>query len=218
MVSRGRMKSVLEPMTESQRDARDVRARVARGENDARIDERLIRDFLDGKSDAFMHLVQRHQERIRNLIYSILGYTHVVDDLAQDIFIKVYQSLPNFRYQSSFATWLYRVTVNRCRDEIRRNRVRRIFRFDALPEWEHPVDSESTERTERVLINEALNTALQQLSESHRTVILLKEIEGLSYEEIAKVLHCGVGTVKSRLARARIRLKKLLQPYVEEEV
>jgi RNA polymerase sigma-70 factor (ECF subfamily) len=212
------MQSVLEPMTESPREARDVRAKAARGENDARIDERLIRDFLDGKSDAFMHLVQRHQERVRNLIYSILGYTQVVDDLSQDIFIKVYQSLPNFRYQSSFATWLYRVTVNRCRDEIRRNKVRRMFRLDTLHEREHPVESESTERTERVLVNEALNTALQKLSESHRTVILLKEVEGLSYEEIAKILQCGVGTVKSRLARARIRLKQLLQPYVEEEV
>jgi RNA polymerase sigma-70 factor (ECF subfamily) len=163
-------------------------------------------------------LVQRHQERVRNLIYSILGYTQVVDDLSQDVFIKVYQSLPKFRYQSSFATWLYRVTVNRCRDEIRRSKVRRMFRLDALHEREHPVEFESTERTERVLINEALNNALRQLSESHRTVILLKEIEGLSYEEIANVLQCGVGTVKSRLARARIRLKQLLRPYVEEEV
>jgi RNA polymerase sigma-70 factor, ECF subfamily len=211
------MLSVLVPMTESPREARGVRIKSTRGENDALIDERLIRDFLDGKSDAFMHLVERHQERVRNLIYSILGYTHVVDDLAQDVFIKVYQSLPNFRYQSSFATWLYRVTVNRCRDEIRRNRVRRMFRVDSLHEHEHPVESESTERTERVLVNEALNAALGQLSESHRTVILLKEVEGFSYEEIAKILQCGVGTVKSRLARARIRLKHLLQPYVEEE-
>ncbi len=212
------MHSLQNPMTESPGETRGTQAKAARGENDAKIDERLIRDFLDGKSDAFMHLVQRHQERVRNLIYSILGYTQIVDDLAQDVFIKVYQSLPNFRYQSSFATWLYRVTVNRCRDEIRRSKVRRMFRLESLQERDHPVESESTDRTERILVNEALNAALRQLSESHRTIVLLKEVEGLRYEEIAEVLQCGVGTVKSRLARARIRLKQLLQPYVEEEV
>jgi RNA polymerase sigma-70 factor (ECF subfamily) len=212
------MEALRYPMTQSPRGTHDTQAATARGENDAKIDERLIRDFLDGKSDAFMHLVQRHQERVRNLIYSILGYTQIVDDLTQDVFIKVYQSLPKFRHQSSFATWLYRVTVNRCRDEMRRSKVRRMFRLDTLHEREHPVETESTERTERILIDEALKSALQQLSESHRTVILLKEVEGLTYEEIAQVLQCGAGTVKSRLARARIRLKQLLQPYVEEEV
>ncbi len=193
-------------------------AKTARGDENKVADEMLVREFLDGNRDAFMHLVQRHQERVRNLIYSILGYSQVVDDLAQDVFIKVYQSLPNFRHQSAFSTWLYRVTVNRCRDEMRRNKVRRMFRLDSILEKDQPVETATTERAERILVDEALKHALQQLSESHRTIVLLKEVEGLSYEEIARVLQCGVGTVKSRLARARARLKSLLQPYVEEEV
>ncbi len=204
-------------MTDIPKDLGDPEAGTAKGDERTLADELLIREFLDGNQDAFMRLVQRHQERVRNLIYSILGYSQVVDDLAQDVFVKVYQSLPRFRYQSSFSTWLYRVTVNRCRDEMRRNKVRRMFRLEALSEQDHPVETSTTDRSERILIDEALKNALGKLSESHRTIVLLKEIEGLSYQEIAAVLNCGVGTVKSRLARARIRLKRLLQPYVEEE-
>ena len=205
-----------EAMTISHRSPKAIVAGSGNDVLSTTSDEECVKRFIGGERDAFVHLVHRHQERVRNLIFSILGYTQVVDDLAQDVFIKVYQSLPQFRFQSSFSTWLYRVTVNRCRDEMRRNKVRRVLRLDSLEEKDHPADLEATEKTERVIINDALNKALKSLSDIHRTMIILKEVEGMSYEEIAEVMKCGVGTVKSRLARARTRLKKELLPFVEE--
>ncbi len=205
-----------ETMTLSHRTPNSTRTQPGNGADGAASDEECIKRFLDGDENAFIDLVRRHQEKVRNLIFSILGYTQIVDDLSQDVFIKVYQALPQFRFQSAFSTWLYRVTVNRCRDEMRRNKVRRILRLDALEEDDHPADLEATEKTERVLVNDALNKALNSLTDTHRTMIILKEVEGLSYEEIAEAMNCGVGTVKSRLARARTRLKKVLQPFVEE--
>jgi RNA polymerase sigma-70 factor (ECF subfamily) len=180
-------------------------------------DEVLITLFQNGQQDVFRILVERHQERIRNLIFSIFHETAIVDDLAQEIFIKVYEALPTFRLDSSFYTWIYRITINRSRDEMRRRKVRRFLSFQTL------VDEANQELVSKMSVppedrdtKELVMLGLQSLPEKYRSAVILKDIEGMSYEEIAEILQCELGTVKSRLSRARTMLKKALQPLLEE--
>jgi len=125
--------------------------------------------------------------------------------------------LPRFRFESSFYTWLYRITVNKTRDELRRRKVRRMFSLDSamqIPDREF-TELLSTEQ-KSAEASEIVTKGLQLLPEKFRTPIVLKDIEGLSYEEIADVLQCRIGTVKSRLSRGRSMLRKVLKPLWEE--
>jgi len=181
-------------------------------------DEVLITLFQRGEKEVYRILVERYQERVRNLIYSIFHDSGMVDDLAQEIFIKAYEALPTFRLDSSFYTWIYRITVNKSRDEMRRRKVRRFLSFQTL------VDEANKELVAKLSVppeerdaKEIVSLGLQALPEKFRSAIILKDIEGLSYEEIAEILQCELGTVKSRLSRARTMLRKILQPLLEEK-
>lgn len=181
-------------------------------------DEVLITLFQHGEKEVYRILVERYQERVRNLIYSIFHDSGMVDDLAQEIFIKAYEALPTFRLDSSFYTWIYRITVNKSRDEMRRRKVRRFLSFQTL------VDEANKELVTKLSVapeerdaQEIVALGLQALPEKFRSAIILKDIEGLSYEEIADILQCELGTVKSRLSRARSMLRKILQPLLEEK-
>jgi RNA polymerase sigma-70 factor (ECF subfamily) len=180
-------------------------------------DEVLITLFQNGEREVYKIIVERYQERVRNLIFSIFHESEIVDDLAQEIFIKAYEALPSFRLDSSFYTWIYRITVNKSRDELRRRKVRRFLSFQTL------VDESNKELTSKLSvppeerdIKEIVSMGLQALPEKFRSAIILKDIDGLSYEEIAEVLQCELGTVKSRLSRARSMLRRKLQPLLEE--
>jgi len=180
-------------------------------------DDVLITLFQSGEDHVFRYLVERYMDRVRNIIYSILRESEIVDDLAQEVFIKVYEALPRFRFESSFYTWLYRITVNKTRDELRRRKVRRMFSLDSamqIPDREF-TELLSTEQ-KSAEASEIVTKGLQLLPEKFRTPIVLKDIEGLSYEEIADVLQCRIGTVKSRLSRGRSMLRKVLKPLWEE--
>ena len=181
-------------------------------------DEVLITLFQHGEKGVYKILVERYQERVRNLIYSIFHDSEIVDDLAQEVFIKAYEALPTFRLDSSFYTWIYRITVNKSRDEMRRRKVRRFLSFQTL------TDEANKEFTAKLSVppeecdaKEIVALGLQALPEKFRSAIILKDIDGLSYEEIADVLQCELGTVKSRLSRARSMLRKVLQPLLEEK-
>ncbi len=183
----------------------------------AKSDEVLITLVQQGESGAFRVLVERHQERIRNLIYSIFHEPEIVDDLSQDVFIKAYEALPNFRFQSSFYTWLYRIAVNKSRDELRKRKVRRWFSLQTL------LDSSDKDLGSKIVVEprdnevqELVAAGLQSLPDKYRIAITLKDINGLSYEEIAEIMECEIGTVKSRLSRARAMLRKVLEPFVKE--
>ncbi len=180
-------------------------------------DDALITMFIQGDERAFRFLVERYQERIRNLIFSILRNEELVDDLAQEVFVKAFQALPTFRFESSFYTWLYRIAVNKCRDELRRKKLRSFFSFQSLDngvrsDLEHRLSSPPPTHEAKDLVT----LGLQSLSEHHRTVIVLKDVEGFSYEEIADILQVEVGTVKSRLSRARNALRDILLPLLKE--
>lgn len=171
-----------------------------------------------GSSVAFQKLVKMYQEKVRGLIYSILNDASVLDDLTQEVFIKVYTSIDKFEHRSSLGTWIYRITVNHCRDEIRRKRIRRFFSLDKM-EWEPKSMGTTTDglmlQKEKV---QMVQWGLSQLPEKHRTIIILKDFEELSYEEIADILKIELGTVKSRLNRARTMLKEVLDPHWSHEL
>lgn len=180
-------------------------------------DEVLITLFQQGERGAFRFLVERYQARIKNLIYSIFHEPDIIDDLAQEVFIRAYEALPNFRFQSSFYTWLYRIAVNKSRDELRRRKIRRFFSLQSLVDSaDHELASKLAVEPRDNEVQELIASALKSIPERFRTVIILKDIEGLSYEEIAEVLQCELGTVKSRLFRARATLRNVLKPLLEE--
>jgi len=180
-------------------------------------DDVLITLFQSGEEHVFRYLVERYMDRVRNIIYSILREQDAVDDLAQEVFIKVYEALPRFRFESSFYTWVYRITVNKTRDELRRRKVRRMFSMDAVLERPDRELSERLSTTQRSSeASEIVTRSLQLIPEKFRTPIVLKDLEGMSYEEIADVLQCRIGTVKSRLSRGRSMLRKVLKPLLEE--
>jgi len=183
----------------------------------AKSDEVLITLVHQGEHGAYRILVERYQERIRNLVYSIFHEREIVDDLSQEVFIKAYEALPQFRFQSSFYTWLYRIAVNKSRDELRKRKVRRWFSLQSM------MESSDKELGSKIVVQptdkepgELLEAGLQSLPEKYRLAIVLKDIDGLSYEEIAEIMECELGTVKSRLSRARSMLRKVLEPLIKE--
>jgi len=185
-------------------------------------DAALVRAFQAGDTDVFDELVLRHKDNIFNLCYRFLGDYHEANDSAQDVFIKVYRSLKKFRFQSSFSTWLYRVAVNTCKNRIKsldyrfKKRMRRLDSHDPTngsnPSLEFADESPSPmaelEKKERSLL---VQKAVESLPGSKRTMIILRHIEGLSYDEISDITGCNLGTVKSKLARARSDLRKKLR-------
>lgn len=172
----------------------------------------LIREFMEGKESGFKTLVLKHKEKVRNLVYLTLGDSEFVDDISQDVFISVFHKLKDFRFESKFTTWLYRITINKCRDYLRKKKVRSIF---------VPIKDEGNEygagyQSEDIDIPHLVRTAIEKLPEKLRIPLVMRDIDGLSYKEIADSLGTEVGTIKSRIFRARETLKVLLEPYQKE--
>ena len=172
----------------------------------------LVKRFIDGDESTFRLLVQRHKEKVRNIIYLTLGDSNAVDDIAQEVFITVYKNLKNFRFESLFTTWLYRITVNKSKDHLRKKNVRRIF----VPIKEANGELNNDLIIEKSDISKIVMAAILKLPLKLKTPLLLKDIEGFSYQEIAETMECEIGTVKSRIFRAREGLKKILQPMEAE--
>lgn len=169
----------------------------------------LIRKFNDGNENAFKLLVYKHKDKVRNLVFLTIGNREMVDDVSQDVFISVFNKLHDFRFESQFTTWLYRITVNKCKDYLRKIKIRSMF----VPIKENEEDTGYGHNTEYVDVNEVVNAAIEKLPEKLRVPLIMREMEGLSYKEIADSLNCEVGTIKSRIFRARESLKLLLQPF-----
>jgi RNA polymerase sigma-70 factor, ECF subfamily len=171
----------------------------------------LIKRFVDGDESTFSVLMQKHREKVRNIIYLCLGNTNLVDDLSQDVFIMVYKNLVHFRFECQFTTWLYRITVNKCKDHLRKMKVRNIF-IPIKEAGNDPVSPASEIREEKEIVRRAIS----KLPDKLRMPLLLKDIEGFSYQEIADFVQCEIGTVKSRIFRARENLREILKPYEKE--
>jgi len=184
-------------------------------------DLRLIDRFKSGDAAAFEEIVLKHQDKIYNLCRHMLGNAHDAEDAAQDVFIKAYQGLHKFQPHASLYTWLYRIAVNTCIDYRRKPFFESIFKHTEEGKelvYDLPSDAPSPERLyQSKQIGLALRISLGKLSQKLRTVIILKEVEGLSYEEIAEVLDISLGTVKSRIARAREELLELMKEFREQK-
>jgi len=183
----------------------------------------LVRKAQKGDLAAYDELVRRHQGRVYATLYHMTANHEDANDLAQDAFIKAYRALGTFKGQSSFFTWLYRIAVNRTLNYLEQRKHRNCLSLNDLDlDAEHDPDlldfiSDRTPRRDVALaeLQEKLNTALQKLSETHRVVVTLHDIQGLSHEEIGKIMDCNAGTVRSRLFYARQHLQSLLSRYLQ---
>ena len=183
----------------------------------------LVRRCQEGDQQAFRVLVERYEGRVYNLACSILGDREIARDAAQTAFIRAYRALPGFRADSGFYTWLYRIAVNVCLNAAQKEKRRRdSTSLDTLLDSGHFSNEHLWERRtpagdfERLKLQETIQEVLNLISPDHRLVIVLKDIEGMSQEEISRTLNCSVGTVKSRLSRARAHLRDLLRPVYNE--
>ena len=173
-------------------------------------DSALVLRAQGGDVDAFSGLLIRYRDRIYATLYGLTGDRDLSEDLLQDVCIKAHQSIGRFRGESQFYTWLYRVAVNRWKDwRISMARKREDIIDDVFERT--PGSSRTDDAVEQAEIRVILAAALQELPDMWRQVIVLREIDDLSYEEIAAVLSCSIGTVKSRLFRARGRLRDVLE-------
>jgi RNA polymerase sigma factor (sigma-70 family) len=183
----------------------------------------LVRKARRGDLEAYDELIRRYQERIYATIYHMTSNHEDANDLAQEAFIKAFHALKSFKGGSSFYTWVYRIAVNKTINFLKQRKNKTQISLDDLDfNAEHDPDlvaltSEKTPRREINLseLQEKLNVAMQKLSEPHRLVVTLHDVQGQSHEEIAKIMQCNIGTVRSRLFYARQQLQAYLSDYLK---
>ena len=183
--------------------------------------EDLMARIAKGDTDAFEILVNRHQTSVLNLVYRFIGDRTQAKDLAQEVFIRVWQAAKTYKPEAKFTTWIYRITANLCFNELKSARRKKLFQFlrsdadnEIHGEKDFPDGSPSPE--DLLLAKERshqITKALQGLPENQRMAVILKRYDDLSYEEIARVMGCSVPAVESLLVRAKRNLQKKLAPY-----
>ena len=186
-------------------------------------EEVLVKRAREGDLTAYDDLVRRYQERIYATVYHMTANHEDANDLAQEAFIKAFHALKSFKGGSSFYTWIYRIAVNKTINFLKQRKNKAQISLDDLDfNAEHDPDfvaliSDKTPRREVNLseLQEKLNVAMQKLSEPHRLVVTLHDVQGLSHEEIAKIMGCNIGTVRSRLFYARQQLQAYLSDYLK---
>jgi RNA polymerase sigma-70 factor (ECF subfamily) len=190
------------------------------------VDAALVERVRRGDQKAFELLVVKYQRRIERLIGRMVRDSDLVQDLAQETFLRAYRALPQFRGESAFYTWLYRIAVNTAKKALVELRREPVITESALlpaddadetfrPETE-PIDPETPDAVIASReIAAAVNAAIERLSEDLRQAVVLREIEGLSYEEIAEIMNCPIGTVRSRIFRAREAIAQRLRPLLD---
>ena len=184
-------------------------------------DSEVVAAFLDGEERAFQILVGRYQTRLLNFVYRTIGDRERGEDLVQEVFIRVYRHLHRFDRSKKFSTWIYTIASNLAKNELRnRSRNPLIFFQTIKKNWQdddRPLQFEdSTTRPDDLYrkrhLRELVEASVAQLPEHHRQVFVLRELEGKSYEEIADITGCNLGTVKSRLNRARNSFASIIEP------
>ena len=183
----------------------------------------LVRRACEGDLGAYDDLVRRYQDRIYSTLYHMTANHEDANDLAQEAFIKAFQALKSFKGGSSFYTWVYRIAVNKTINFLKQRKNKNHLSLDDIDfQAEHDPDlvaliSDKTPRREINLaeLQEKLNVAMQKLSEHHRLVVTLHDVQGLSHEEIAEIMGCNIGTVRSRLFYARQQLQAYLSDYLK---
>ncbi len=190
---------------------------------DREVDQQLVERVQRGDKHAFDLLVSKYQRKLGRLISRFVRDSAEAEDVTQDAFIKAYRALPGFRGESAFYTWLYRIGINTAKNHLlankRRPPVNTLFDAEEAESFEEAsllreVSTPENELMSKQVVN-AVQASLQQLPEDLRSALTLREIEGLSYEEIASVMDCPIGTVRSRIFRAREAVAENLRPLLE---
>ncbi len=187
-------------------------------------DSELVQAYLAGTEASFRHLVERYQGRIVNFLYRSIGDRERAEDLAQEVFIRVYKHLHRFDQEKKFSTWIYTIASNLAKNELRNRSRNPLVLFQALTsQWEddhRPLQFEdSSYRPDDLYrkrhLQELVQRAVEDLPRHHKVVFVLREIEGKTYEEISDITSTNLGTVKSRLNRARHNFAEIIAPHLE---
>jgi len=189
-------------------------------EKTALTDEQLIARFQDGEETAFIELVNRYKDRLINFVYRFINQTEEAEDIVQETFLKVYKNRHAYREIAKFSTWIYTIAGNLARSELRKRKRRQTFTMTDLSYDDrefNPVDP--GRQPEEIVFNEyagdEIQAAIQALPEPFKSIIILRDIQELSYEDISTILDIPMGTVKSRVNRARLKLQEMLRHLKE---
>ena len=174
-------------------------------------DNIIVQQVKEGKTESFEALVERYQKQVYNIAYRYTGSRDDAYDLSQEAFLKAYRGIKNFRQDSSFKTWIYHITTNVCRDYLRKDgKIYKVSIDEPVHSDQGDMEKQFTDNSkgpdevyESKELSEFIQGIINDLQPEYKEVIILREVQQLSYEEIAKVLDCSIGTVKSRLNRAR---------------
>jgi len=187
-------------------------------------DSQVVQAFLEGHERAFDELVSRYQTRLLNFIYRTVGDRERAEDLVQEVFIRIYRHLHRFDQTKKFSTWAYTIASNLAKNELRNRSRNPLVLFQTIKRhWEadhRPLQFEdSSSRPDDMFhkrhLRELVEQSVSQLPEHHRVVFVLRELEGKTYEEIAEITGCNLGTVKSRLNRARNNFAAIIAPQLD---
>ena len=163
----------------------------------------LIKRAVKGDNTAFETLMEKYMGVIYNIALRMAASRDDADDMTQEIMLKIFRSIDSFKGNSKFSTWIYRVAVNTCLDELKKKKNKTVLSLDK--------EFEDDDGTSQIELKDMVAAAITHLSDEHRAVIVLRDIRGMSYSEIAEIMKCGDGTVKSRISRARAQLKTILE-------
>lgn len=183
----------------------------------------LLLKARNGDVEAFEMIIEDYQKKVFNIALRMIGNHDDASELAQEVFIRIYKSIKNFKGESSLSTWIYRITTNVCLDELRKRKNKNVVSLDEDVKHEDGEIKRQVEDTgptpdiiaEKNEIRRVVKEAILSLPEDQRTVIILRDIQGFSYDEIAKIMNCPEGTVKSRINRSRQILRDRLKPKLE---
>src|SRR6476620_2922721 len=187
-------------------------------------DAGVVTAFLGGEERAFQELVERYQTRLLNFVYRTIGDREKSEDLVQEVFIRVYRHLHRFDRSKKFSTWIYTIASNLAKNELRNRSRNPLVLFQTVQknfqDEDRPLQFEDTtsrpdDMYRKRHLREIVEETVAKLPEHHRNVFILRELEGKSYEEIAEITDCNLGTVKSRLNRARNSFAELVAPYMD---
>jgi len=186
-------------------------------------DSELVQTFIEGDERAFSELVQRYDNRLLNFVYRTVGDRQRAEDLVQETFVRVYRHIERFDQTKKFSTWIYTIAGNLAKNELRNRSRNPLVLFQTIKKnWDadhRPLEWEDThykpdDLYRKRFLKAKVEEAVEQLPEHHRVVFVLRELEGKTYEEIAEITGCNLGTVKSRLNRARNNFAQIIAPMV----
>lgn len=215
-------------MTAVLHSPRHAAVEAAREESRAALDSwddsKVVAAYLAGATRAFDELVDRYQKRLLNFVYRTIGDRERAEDLVQEVFVRVHRHLHRFDQSKKFSTWIYTIASNLAKNELRNRGRSPLVLFQTIKKnWEadhRPLQFEDRHQRPDDLfrkrhLRELVDWAVRQLPEHHRVVFVLRELEGKTYEEIAEITGCNLGTVKSRLNRARNRFAQVIAPQLD---